>query len=197
MITKAAIGVKTSSELRRLRSDMRNVQETCEELTAISTTNLSRIEDANSKVQVKIDNSMADIYKDIKQIKRSPECPRAAMINEEKPLVDHEDKSSSYLEHIEDTRMTFEINLNNTKADIYQTIDQMEGQIIEQFKNIQEAQKERISKSFSQIKEKKNSVFLNWKHLQKLLEHTRSETAIFLEFTKIKATLLQERNKVL
>jgi hypothetical protein len=48
---------------------------------------------------------MANIYKDIKQIKRSSECPRVAMINEEKPLVDQEDKSSSYLEHIETTCM--------------------------------------------------------------------------------------------
>lgn len=195
-ITKSAIGVKTSSELRRLISDMKNVQETCEELTAISTTNLSRIEDAYSKVQMKIDNSMADIYKDIKQIKRSPECQRVAMINEEKPLVDHVYKSSSYLEHIEDTCMTFEINLSNTMAGIYQTIDQMEGQITERFKNIQQTQKERILKSFSQIKEKKNSAFVNRKHLQELLEHTRSETAIFLEFTKIKAIFLREKNNV-
>ena len=113
-IAKAAIGVKTSSELRRLRSDMKNVQETCEELTAISTTNLSRIDDAYNKVHVKIDNSMADIYKNIKQIKRSSECPIVVMINEEKAFVDHEAKSSFFLEHIEDTCMTFQLNLNNT-----------------------------------------------------------------------------------
>ena len=175
---------------------MKNVQETYVELIAISTANLSRIEDANSKIQVKIDNSMADIYKDIKQIKRSSECPRVAMINEEKPLVDQEDKSSSYLEHIETTCRTFEINLNNTMAGIYQIIDQMEGQIIERFKKIQQAQKKRILKSFSQIKEKNNSVFVNRKHLQESLEHTRSETAIFLEFMKIKAIFLREKNNV-
>jgi hypothetical protein len=46
-----------------------------------------------SKVKMKIDNSMVDIYKDIKQIKRSSECPIVAMINDEKPLVYHENKS--------------------------------------------------------------------------------------------------------
>ena len=45
-ITKASIGVRTSSELRRLRSDMKKLREICNELTAISTTNLSRIADA-------------------------------------------------------------------------------------------------------------------------------------------------------
>ena len=72
----------------------------------------------------------------------------------------------------------------------------MEGQIIERFKQIQQAQKKRIWKSFSQIKEKKNSVFLNRKHFQELFEHTRSETAIFLAFTKIKAIFLREKINV-